>query len=158
MLDVSPAAISSALQRAHKAVDERLPERSQQATLHALGDDEVRAVVERYVQAWEAGDVDAIVAMLTDDAIAAMPPRPTWYRGRPAIRHFLAARPMQLHHRWRLAPVRASGQLALASYGWDEDADTALPHAIQVLTLAGDGRIAEITSFLGMADVRRFTR
>ena len=149
VLETSPAAVDSALQRAHKAVDERLPERSQQATLRALGDDGVRTVVERYVRAWEAGDVDAI---------AAMPPRPTWYRGRPAVRHFLAARPLQLHHRWRLEPVRASGQLALASYGWDEDADTSLPHAIQVLTLAGDGRIAEITSFLGMADVRRFSR
>jgi RNA polymerase sigma-70 factor (ECF subfamily) len=159
MLEVSPAAISSALQRAHKAVDERLPERSQQATMQALGDDAIRAAVERYVRAWESGDVDGIVAMLTDDAVAAMPPRPTWYRGREAVRHFLSRRPLQLHHRWRLEPVRANGQLAFASYGWDGTAEASLPHAIQVLTLAPDGRIAEMTAFLGMdaADAARFT-
>jgi RNA polymerase sigma-70 factor (ECF subfamily) len=156
MLDVSAAAVSSALQRAHKAVDERLPERSQQATLRALGDEALRTVVDRYVQAWESGDVDTIVSMLAADAIAAMPPRPTWYRGRDAIGRFLAAWPLRPSHRWRVVPLRASGQLAFASYGWDDLAGASLPHAVQVLTLAADGRIADITSFLGTADVRRF--
>ena len=103
--------------------------------------------------------MDAIVSMLTDDAIAAMPPRPTWYRGRAAIRHFLGVRPLQEHHRWRMEPVRASGQIAFASYGWDESSETTLPHAIQVLTFAPDGRIAEMTAFLelGADDAGRFT-
>ena len=80
-LDASPAAVYSTLQRAHKAVEERLPARSQQATLRALGDSRLKALVDRYVRAWENGDVAAIAALLTADASFAMPPRPTWYRG-----------------------------------------------------------------------------
>ena len=49
------------MQRARAAVDERLPERSQQETLRSLGDDEIRAIVERYIEAWNRGDVDAVV-------------------------------------------------------------------------------------------------
>src|SRR5215217_843912 len=51
-LDTSAAAVSSALQRAHKAIDELLPEQSQQATLRALGDARLRGIVERYADAW----------------------------------------------------------------------------------------------------------
>src|SRR6202030_23556 len=80
-LETTPTAVYSALQRAHKTVDEQLPRQSQQETLRALGDARVREVVERYTDAWERGDVDAIVAMLTEDAVLAMPPRPSWYRG-----------------------------------------------------------------------------
>src|ERR671910_939259 len=57
VLDASPASIYSALQRAHRAVEERLPARSQQATLRAIGDQRLRDLVERYVNAWEEGDV-----------------------------------------------------------------------------------------------------
>ena len=74
-LETTTASVNSALQRARKAVDERLPEQSQQATLRALGDDGVREVVEGYVDAWDRGDVDAVVAMLTEDAASSMPPR-----------------------------------------------------------------------------------
>jgi len=56
--------VYSALQRAHKTVDERLPAQSQQATLRALGDERRAELVERYVDAWERSDVDAMVAML----------------------------------------------------------------------------------------------
>jgi RNA polymerase sigma-70 factor (ECF subfamily) len=74
-LDTTPAAVYSALQRAHKTVDERRPTYSQQATLRALGDARVSELVERYIDAWERGDVEAIVAMLSEDATLAMPPR-----------------------------------------------------------------------------------
>src|SRR5919107_1240864 len=56
-LEATPAAVYSTLQRAHAAVEDRLPERSQQATLRSLGDQRLRGLVERYVQAWEDGDV-----------------------------------------------------------------------------------------------------
>ena len=61
-LDTSAAAVSSALQRAHRTIEELLPEQSQQATLRALGDERLRGIVESYVEAWERSDVDAIVA------------------------------------------------------------------------------------------------
>src|SRR5688572_13438786 len=73
-LETTTASVNSALQRARQAVEERLPEQSQQATLRALGDDGLREVVDRYIEAWERGDVDAVVAMLTEDVAFAMPP------------------------------------------------------------------------------------
>ena len=101
-LDATPVSVDSALQRAHKTVDARLPERSQQATLRTLGDETLRAIVGRFVAAWERADVDEVVAMLADDAALTMPPVPTWYRGREAIAAFLARVPLAGRRRWRL--------------------------------------------------------
>src|ERR671931_1379314 len=64
-LETTVPSVNSALQRARKAVDERLPEQSQQATLRSLGDDRLREIVEAYIEAWERGDVEAVVGMLT---------------------------------------------------------------------------------------------
>ena len=80
-LDTTVAAVNSALARARRSLEQRLPDRSQQTTLRALGDDGVREVVERYVDALDRGDVEALVAMLTEDASWSMPPLPPWYRG-----------------------------------------------------------------------------
>jgi RNA polymerase sigma-70 factor (ECF subfamily) len=145
-LETSPASVDSALQRAHKTVDARLPERSQQATLRTLDDETLRGVVDGFVDAWQRDDVDAVVAMLTDDAIISMPPIPTWYRGRDAVAAFLARVPLRGRARWRVIPVRANGQLAFGHYTWDEERERFLPHDIVVLTLRGD-RIADITAF-----------
>jgi len=146
-LETTPVSVDSALQRAHKTVDQRLPEQSQQATLHSLGDGALRQVVERYVTAWERNDVDAVVAMLADDAKMTMPPLPTWYRGRKQVAIFLAGGPLAGATRWRLIPVRANGQLAFCAYGWDDKTQTLMPHAVNVLTLRGT-QIQEITAFL----------
>src|SRR3954452_21008192 len=67
-LDTSSPAVNSALQRARKTIGQRLPERSQQATLHTLGEDKLRTIMKGYVDAWERHDVDALAAMLTEDA------------------------------------------------------------------------------------------
>jgi RNA polymerase sigma-70 factor (ECF subfamily) len=99
------------------------------------------------VRAWEAGDVAAIAAMLTDDATFAMPPRPTWFRGRTAVGAFLAARPLARRREWRLVPARANGQPALGFYLADRAGGEPLAHAIEVLTLDGDARISAVTSF-----------
>jgi RNA polymerase sigma-70 factor (ECF subfamily) len=141
-MQTTPASVYSALQRAHRTVDERLPAQSQQATLRALGDAELRALVEGYVDAWERGDVDALVAMLTDDATFAMPPHSTWYRGREAIAGFLARRPLADGRGWPTVPTWANGQLAFGHY----DAD-GTPHSVSVVTLRG-ARIEAITAFL----------
>jgi RNA polymerase sigma-70 factor (ECF subfamily) len=163
----SPAAIHSTLQRARRTAEERLPERSQQTTLRALGDRRLRELADRYVRAWERDDVDAIVALLSDDAAFAMPPLPGWYRGRDAVAAFLAARPLALPRRWRRERVGASGQLAFVTYGL---ASRVLPdgsrelveddelhgHGIELLTVGGDGRVAQVTAFLDPALVARF--
>ena len=100
-LGTSRAAVDSALQRAHGTVDARLPARSQQATLRALGDAGQRALIERFTRAWDAADVDAIVELLTDDATITMPPYPSWYQGRDAIAAFFRRGPFRPGNRWR---------------------------------------------------------
>jgi RNA polymerase sigma-70 factor, ECF subfamily len=154
-LSTTPDAVYSALQRAHKTVDERLPAQTQQATLRSLGDDGLRAIVEGFVDAWERHDVDALAAKLAEDAALAMPPLPAWYRGREAIATFLRTRPLDGKARWRLIPTRANGQPAFGNYIWDDEANAFVPHAIVVLTLDGD-RISEITTFLGTEGFERF--
>jgi RNA polymerase sigma-70 factor, ECF subfamily len=145
-LDATPAAVYSALQRAHLAVEQRLPARSQQATLRSIGDERLRGVVERYVNAWEDGDVAAITAMLTEDATFAMPPRPAWYRGRDAIGGFLAAVPLS-RPRFRLVAAHANGQPA---FGFYEEADGGArhtAHAIGLIALDDDAQITAVTTF-----------
>lgn len=164
-LEASVAAVNSALQRARGAVEERLPERSQQATLRSLGDERVRAIVDGYVDAWERGDVDAVAAMLADDVAITMPPMATWYRGRDAIGFLSRAfsgrwsrdrrRFESGERRVRLLPIRVNGQLGFAAYHWEPDLGRQAPHVLQALTLEGP-RIEEITGFVGPAAFERF--
>jgi RNA polymerase sigma-70 factor (ECF subfamily) len=146
-LETTVASVNSALQRARKTIDERLPEESQQTTLRSLGDDRLREIVDRYVDAWERNDVETVVAMLADDATFAMPPLATWFGGREAISTFLAGWPLSGAWRWRPIPARANGQPALAFYAWDEDERAHLPFALNVLTLRGE-LISDVVAFV----------
>jgi RNA polymerase sigma-70 factor, ECF subfamily len=154
-LDTTPASVDSALQRARRTVDQRLPAQSQQVTLRTLDDKHLREIVDRFVDAWERADVDAVVAMLTDEPTMTMPPLPTWYRGREAVAEFLEGWPLSREGRWRTLPVRANGQLAFGHYSWNDERETFAAHSITVLTLEGD-RIAEITAFLDAELLPRF--
>src|SRR5690349_7540257 len=135
ILDTTPASVNSAMQRARTAVEERLPTQSQQATLQALGDRAVREIVERYVAAWNRGDVDAVVAMLAEDATFSMPPNLEWYRGREPIRAFLPRGPLSIPRVF--VPVRANGQPAFGTYKLIDG--EWLPNAIHVITLDAAG-------------------
>ena len=145
-LETTPVSVDSALQRAHRTIDERVPAQTQQATLRALGDSELRELVNRFSDAWERNDVDAVVAMLADDARMTMPPQPSWYQGRDAIATFLRGWPLSRVKRFRLLPTSANGQPALAGYIWDEQTRSFGAESIVVLTLRDDG-IEEITAF-----------
>jgi RNA polymerase sigma-70 factor (ECF subfamily) len=149
-LNTTTASVNSALQRARKAVDERLPEQSQQETLRSLGDERLREIVQDFVDAWERGDVAAVAALLTEDAALAMPPLASWFRGRAGIAEFLAGWPMSGAWRWRHEPARANGQAALAVYCWDADHGGFLPFALEVLTLRGE-QFSELTAFVTRA-------
>jgi RNA polymerase sigma-70 factor (ECF subfamily) len=146
-LDSTPASVYSALQRAHRTVEDRLPERSQQATLRELGDKRLRGLVEEYVEAWERGDVEAILELLTDEATIAMPPHPTWFRGRESVGRFLSEWPLASGRPWRLIPTRANGQVAFGTYLLDADRGVFVGHAIDVLSFAG-GRVEAIDAFV----------
>jgi RNA polymerase sigma-70 factor, ECF subfamily len=141
-LETTVASVNSSLQRARAAIDERLPDPSQQATLRSLGDARARELVERFVNAWDAGDVDTMVAMLAEGPTFAMPPFDTWYTGRAAVDAFLPEK----HGQWRLVPARANGQLALGAYRWDPGAGAHRAAILDVLTLRG-GLIADVTAF-----------
>jgi RNA polymerase sigma-70 factor, ECF subfamily len=150
-LDTSVASVNSALQRARKAVDERMPEHSQQETLRTLGDEKTQELVERYMEALESGDVDRVVALLTEDATWSMPPCPMWFRGIETVSAFLTDYP--LNERWRHIPTRANGQLAVGCYMWDGEKYAAA--VLDVLTLRGD-KVADVTAFLAPWVYSRF--
>jgi RNA polymerase sigma-70 factor (ECF subfamily) len=143
MLDTTTAAANSALQRARAAIDGRFPDVSQQETLRSLGDEAVRDLVERFIDAFEGGDIEAIVAVLAEDVAFAMPPYAAWARGRDAVAQS-----------W-LMPTRvppcgtssrgANGQLALGAYALREGGRFA-PIALDVLTLRG-AEIVQVIAF-----------
>jgi RNA polymerase sigma-70 factor (ECF subfamily) len=147
VLETTVASVNSALQRARAAVEQRVPEQTQQATLRSLGDDGLREIVDRYVDAWERDDVEAFAAMLTSDATFAMPPLATWYATRQGIATWATLSPMSGAWRWRAVPTRANGQPALAFYAWDEAAQAHLPFALNVLTFRGT-LISNVTAFI----------
>jgi RNA polymerase sigma-70 factor (ECF subfamily) len=149
----SSAAVNSALQRARASLEDSRPQRTQQQTLRELGDTRQRQLVERYSRAMAEGNVDGVLALLSEDATWAMPPIPDWYAGHEAIAGFLAAAPFT--RRWRHRPARANGQLAVGAYLWDADQRVFRAYALDVLELRGD-RIAAITSFLSGVDFSRF--
>ena len=154
-LETTSVSVDSALQRAHKAIAERVPDQTQLATLRALGDSELREIVKRFAEAWERNDVDAVVAMLTDDARMAMPPWPSWYSGRDAVTTFLGGWPLSARKRWQVLPTGANGQPAVAGYLWDDQAGAFRPETIIVLTLRAT-RIEEITAFRSAGLFPRF--
>jgi RNA polymerase sigma-70 factor, ECF subfamily len=153
-LDTTVASVNSALQRARKTVDERLPEQSQQETLRALDDDQLRELVEGYMDAMERGDVEAVVALLADDADWSMPPLPAYFRGLDELREFMKGGPLSGEWRWRHRPTQANGQPAVGSYAWYEPDQAYRLFAIDVFTLEG-ARIKSITSFINRSTLSR---
>src|SRR3954453_14231171 len=153
-LETSVASINSALQRARKTVDEKLPDQSQQATLRTLGDDGLREVVEGYMNAMQKGDVEAVVGLLAKDAVWSMPPLPAWFTGHDTLREFMGFGPLSGDWHWRQAPTRANGQAAVGSYAWYEPDQTHRPFALDVLTLEGN-KIKAITSFINRSTESR---
>jgi RNA polymerase sigma-70 factor (ECF subfamily) len=148
LLSTTVASVNSALQRARTAVSRRVPARSQQATLCALGEEELRRLVDRYLAAWERNDVDAFAAMLAEDVTFAMPPLGTWYAGRDEVVGWARNYSINGAWRWKALECRANGQPALAFYAWDEPSDAYLPFALNVLTFGPDGAVTDVTAFI----------
>jgi RNA polymerase sigma-70 factor (ECF subfamily) len=135
MLGTSEVSVTSALQRARAALD-AAPER---AVGGKLPDSRAeRDVLARFADAFERGDVEAVVALLTDDAWIRMPPAPHEYQGRRAIAAFLRGRSIwTAGGRTRLVATRANGQPAFAYYLGDPQSGVA--HAAGLLVLEFDG-------------------
>jgi RNA polymerase sigma-70 factor (ECF subfamily) len=152
-LETTTTAVNSALQHARKTVQARIPEQSQQATLRAVGDERLRAIVADYTAALEAGDVDAILSMLAEEASWSMPPHPEWYQGQEAIAEFFKAGPATV--RWRHIRTSANGQIAVGCYLRDPQTGVYRGAVIDVLTLRGT-QIAAVTAFIDSTLFARF--
>jgi RNA polymerase sigma-70 factor (ECF subfamily) len=145
MLGTTVAAVNSALERARSTVALRCPDPSQQIALRSLGDARVQELVIRYMDALERADLEGLLGLLVEDATWAMPPFPMYYSGREAITRFLEEDAFSV--RWRHVPTRASGQVAVGCYIWDETIGRYRAEVIDVLTLR-DSRISAVTAFI----------
>ena len=137
MLDTTVDAVNGALKRARGALQHPPPP-------PAAGSRAEEAVVASFVRAWEDADVDALVALLTDDVAMSMPPIPFEYEGRDLVARFCAGI-FAADRRFDLVPTRANGQPAFGAYLRGPD-DVSHGVGLYVLTLAGD-RISALTRF-----------
>lgn len=152
LVDASVPAVNSALRRARRIINDHIETGTPTAT-SAVIDTRVQTIVAGYIDAFERNDVDAMVALLTDDVTWSMPPIPTWYRGRESVTAFLVDGPMR--DRWRHLTTAANGQPAVGCYSWDAERQTYVAKVIDVLTLHGD-RIAAVTAFIDSGLFSRF--
>lgn len=144
MLDLTEASVNGQLARARASLQARLPPATDRVR---LPDDATRRkVLERFVAAMELGDVDAVVALLTDDAWVTMPPQPHEYQGRDVIRAFLSDRWGRWPGRVHVVPTAANLQPAVALYLEARPAAIAHAYGLVVLELADDA-IATMTYF-----------
>ncbi|ATY13743.1 RNA polymerase subunit sigma-70 [Amycolatopsis sp. AA4] len=142
-LETTVPAVNSALQRARAA----LADAGGMDEIAEPDDAETQAVIDRYARAFEAADVEALVQLLTDDAILEMPPVPLWFRGSEDYGRFLHRVFEMRGAGWTVRGLRANGQPALAAYTSDGQL-----HTLQVFTVTG-GRISHNVVF---ADPRVF--
>ena len=144
LLETTVESVNSALKRARATLSRRLPptgERVPPPTPDSPGE---QALVAKFVRAYEAGDIDALVALLTEDVCISMPPMPFEYQGRDVVARFLAT--VILGGRiYDLVPTRANGQLAFGAYLRGPDG---IRHGagLLVLTVTGD-QISAVTRF-----------
>src|SRR5437879_2039636 len=145
MLEVTEASVNSLLRRARAAFESRLPATGRERA--PLPNSKLeRDIVGRLAETVETGDIDGMVALLTDDAWLTMPPLPHAYQGRTTISAFLRANEERRGTSLRLVPTRANTQPAFGCYLPVSDTDVARAHALFLLTLEGD-QISAITWF-----------
>jgi RNA polymerase sigma-70 factor (ECF subfamily) len=155
MLGSSEDSVKSALKRARATMQQLHPAAGRERAPLPDSPDE-RELVRRFSDAWVADDIDAVVALLTDDAWVSMPPSPLEYQGQATIGAFLSQiAKWRAGRRYRLIPTRANGQPAFGCYRNDFHAPIAHAAGLLVLTLEGD-RIAAITNFIDTSVLPRF--
>ena len=154
MLETSEASVNSLLRRARAAFESRLP--SSERDRAPLPNSKLeRDIVGRFAEAVESGDIDAMVALLTDDAWLTMPPLPHAYQGRDAISAFLRGAEERRGAAMRVLATRANTQPAFGCYLPVPETDTARAFSLFVLTLEGD-QISAITWFADSSAFAQF--
>jgi RNA polymerase sigma-70 factor (TIGR02960 family) len=142
ILQVSEQSVASALKRARATLARQLPPREAPPPPHSPAE---QHLVARLTRAFEAGDVDGLVALLTEDAWLTMPPVPLEYQGRELAARFLTLAFRRGRH-FRLIATRANGQPAFGVYVRDPHSEVLRANGLIVVTLAGD-QISMITRF-----------
>ncbi|MEO8609355.1 MAG: sigma-70 family RNA polymerase sigma factor [Chloroflexota bacterium] len=145
-LDMTVSAVNSALHRARSTLSKQQMVSPKFKTI-IDDDNETRALLERYVRAWEEVDVAALVALLKEDATFSMPPFPAWFHTREAIAAFFTTSVFAQAIPCRLLPIHVNGQPGFANYQYNGAANHYQAHSIHVLVLDGEG-IASLTAFL----------
>ncbi|MFG1811015.1 sigma-70 family RNA polymerase sigma factor [Streptomyces sp. NPDC049040] len=146
VLDTTESAVSNALRRARATLADALPGADRERA--PLPDSaRERRVVEAFARAFEAGDVDAILALLTDDVWLTMPPLDLEYQGHTAVGRFLRTVVLGGGRTYVLRPIRANGQPAFGFYRRDPGSAIVHAHGVLLLTLAGD-RVSVLTRFI----------
>lgn len=161
-LGASLSAVASALHRARSTMARAYHRRGPEDPPVSSADPHTRELLDRYMRAWQAADVDGLVDLLKADAVFSMPPSPSWYRGRPTIREFLSTTVLgdegifggKAAGRWRLVLTSANGEPAFSVYERTADGDYR-PFGVHVLTLQAN-KVSQITSFIDPALPPRF--
>jgi RNA polymerase sigma-70 factor (TIGR02960 family) len=145
ILQASEQSVASALKRARAVLGQHLPPGGGEAPPPPPQSPAEQQLVDRLTRAFEAADVDGIVALLTEDAWVTMPPLPLEYQGRELAARFFTV-VFRQGRRIRLVPTRANGQPAFGIYVRDRHTPVLHASGLMVLTLAGD-RISMMTRF-----------
>jgi RNA polymerase sigma-70 factor (ECF subfamily) len=153
LLSLSVSAVNSALHRARVRISKQYHAAEQERGADLQTDAETKRLLERYLQAWEAEDIEGLVALIKEDATFTMPPLPSWYSGKEAIRLVLAQRIFaeDVQHHWSLSPTGANGCPAFAMFRAAGSGGPLRAFGMQVLALEGTASgvlIADMTTFL----------
>ena len=144
LLDTSVAGVNSALQRARATLHGTLPARDDHVP--DTPTDVERSLLDRYIDAHQRGDVDALTALVQDDIRITMPPHPWIYDGIPAIAPLMQAAFGGSHGDWLLVATAANRMPAAANYLREQGDDVYRAFKIDLLRM-GPSRIAEVTTF-----------
>jgi hypothetical protein len=144
VVDSTVESVTSALKRARASLQRQLPLAAGHRPPPAAGSPAEEAIVAKFASAWESADLEALVALLTDDVFVSMPPMPFEYVGRDVVARFCAIL-FGAGRRYDLVPARANGQPAFGVYLRAPDG---IRHGtgLYALTLAGD-QISAMTRF-----------
>ncbi len=155
ILEITVAAVNSCLQRARSTVRSAGPALEQ---LREPTDPAHRAVVEKYLLAFEAADVARLTRLLADDVALEMPPVNLWLSGRENYRQFIDRVFSMRGEGWRMVPVQANGATALAAFAPDPESPSGVrPHSLQIFEVSR-GRIQRCVSFIDPATAERFAQ
>jgi RNA polymerase sigma-70 factor (TIGR02960 family) len=146
LLGSTQESVTSALKRARATLQRRLPAPDQAAPPPAPGSASEQELVERLTVAYQAGDIDGLVALLAEDVLMAMPPVPLEYQGLRPVTDFMRTVTFREGRTYRLVPTRANGQPAFGPYVVDPHSGLWHANGLVVLTLAGS-KVSGLTRF-----------